>query len=56
MESMRLGGAERSLVTLLTKFDYNKYEVDLFFFEHDGELLEKIPKQVNILSAPKKYV
>ena len=56
MESMRLGGAERSLVTLLTKFDYNKYEVDLFLFEHDGELLDKIPKQVNILSVPKKYV
>ena len=55
MESMALGGAERSLVTLLSVFDYSKYDVDLFLFHHNGELLHKIPKEVNILPASRNY-
>ena len=55
MESMELGGAERSLITLLSRFDYDKYDVDLFLFHHSGELLDKIPSKVNLLPAPKKY-
>ena len=40
--SMRSGGAEKSLLTVLTLFDYEKYEVDLLCFRHDGLFFEKI--------------
>lgn len=53
--AMYLGGVERSLVGLLEAFDYSKYEVDLFLLRHEGELLEYIPKEVNILPEVKQY-
>lgn len=52
---MRIGGVERSLVGLLNSFDYSKYEVDLFLFIHDGELLSLIPNEVHLLPENKKY-
>lgn len=55
MESLQIGGAEKSLLTLLSLLDYDKYEVDLFLFEHKGEFLKLIPKKVNLLSSSKKY-
>jgi len=53
--NLRIGGVERSLIGLLNAFDYDKYEVDLFLFIHDGELMPLIPKQVNLLPEIKKY-
>lgn len=53
--SMRSGGAEKSLLTLLTLFDYSQYDVDLLCFRHDGLFFEKIPKKVNIISDNKNY-
>lgn len=53
--SMRSGGAEKSLLTVLTLFDYEKYEVDLLCFRHDGLFFEKIPKEVNIIGGSKNY-
>lgn len=53
--SMRSGGAEKSLLTLLTLFDYEKYDVDLLSFRHDGLFFEKLPPQVNILSGNEDY-
>jgi len=52
---MRIGGVERSLIGLLNAFDYEKYEVDLFLFIHDGEWMPLIPKEVNLLPEVKKY-
>ena len=52
---MRSGGAEKSLLTVLTLFDYEKYEVDLLCFRHDGLFFEKIPKEVNIIGGSKNY-
>jgi glycosyltransferase involved in cell wall biosynthesis len=49
MTSLNIGGAERSLVTILNMFDYEKYDVDLFLFKVEGEFLELLPKQVNVL-------
>ena len=49
MHTMNLGGVERSLLGLLNYFDYENYEVDLFIHNHEGELLDEIPPQVNIL-------
>ena len=50
------GGAEKSLVNLLNKIDYEKYNVDLFMFNHSGIFTEFLPKEVNILPIPKDYI
>ncbi len=49
IDSLAIGGAEKSLVTLLSMLDYAKYDVDLQLFAKWGQLLEFIPKQVNQL-------
>lgn len=48
--SMEIGGIEKSLLGLLETIDYSKYEVDLFIMKHIGELIDYIPKEVNILN------
>ena len=50
MHYMEIGGAEISLIGLLNAIDYSKYDVDLFIFSHQGELMKLIPKRVNLLS------
>ena len=55
MESLRIGGAEKSLLTILSMLDYRQYEVDLFLFRTDGELMEFLPKEVNLLSPSGNY-
>ncbi len=52
---MELGGAETSLLGLLQTIDYNRVDVDLFIYSHQGPLMELIPKGVNLLSEIKKY-
>lgn len=49
IESLGIGGAEKSLVTLLNLLDYTTYEVDLQLFSYGGELEKMLPKQVNLL-------
>lgn len=49
MESMKSGGGERSLLSLLQLVDYEKYDVDLMLFDRSGLFLELVPKQVNII-------
>lgn len=53
--TLRLGGVERSLIGLLNTIDYNRFEVDLFLFLHDGEMMPYIPKDVNLLPENKTY-
>ena len=55
MESLGIGGAEKSLITLLSQLDYTKYEVDLFLFEQKGEFMSLLSKEVNLLSTPKEF-
>lgn len=52
---LELGGAEISLIGLLQALDYSKYDVDLFVYSHRGELMEFIPKEVNLLPEIKEY-
>ena len=47
------GGAERSLVNLLTEIDFTKYEVDLLLFAREGMFLVQVPDSVNIVQGPK---
>ena len=55
MPSMFIGGAERSLIGILKTIDYEKYEVSLFLYRHEGEFLGLIPPQVNILPLMEEY-
>ena len=52
---MEIGGAEISLMGLLDSIDYSRYDVDLFVYKHKGELMEYIPKEVNILPEESSY-
>lgn len=49
MESLGIGGAEKSLVTVLSLFNFDQYDVDLFLFNHNGEFMQYIPQNVNVL-------
>lgn len=49
MYTLEIGGAEKSLLSILNTIDYSKYEVDLFLYEHSGDLINELPKQVNLL-------
>ncbi len=49
--TMRMGGAEQSLVSLLNQLDTNKYDIDVLLFEKKGELLERISNKINILET-----
>ena len=51
MDTLRMGGAEKSLVTLLKTMDSSKYKVDLLLFEEGGILQPEIPEWINIVIA-----
>ena len=55
MHYLELGGAEMSLIGLLQAMDYSKYDVDLFIYSHQGELMQFIPKEVNLLPEISAY-
>lgn len=46
---MIIGGSTTSLLSILSLIDYNKFEVDIQFQYHIGELGNLLPKQINIL-------
>lgn len=52
---MEIGGAESALLGLLSAFDYENFSVDLFLYQHTGELMKYIPEKVNILPENPKY-
>lgn len=55
INSLTIGGSEKSLVSLLNLIDYSKYNVDLMMFKSGKEFDKYIPKQVKILEEPKYY-
>lgn len=52
LPNLGAGGAEKSLITLLSLIDYQQFEVDLQLFVNEGLFLELLPPQVNLLPAP----
>ncbi len=52
---MEIGGAEISLVGLLQALDYERVDVDLFIYSHQGELMRFIPREVNLLPESGSY-
>ncbi|MFZ3577237.1 glycosyltransferase [Virgibacillus sp. DJP39] len=49
IDSLYCAGAEKSLTTLLSLLNYNKYSVDLILFSHGGDFERFIPEEVTIL-------
>lgn len=54
-EGLGIGGAEKSLLAILSLIDYSKYDVDLFLFRHNGAFMDMIPKNVNLLPLSKDF-
>ncbi|MDR3572597.1 MAG: glycosyltransferase [Anaerolineaceae bacterium] len=52
---LEIGGVERSLIGLLNAIDYSRYAVDLFLYAHEGEFMDMIPPEVNLLPEIKPY-
>ncbi len=53
--SLCSGGAEKSLITLLSLLDYKKYDVDLLVFRREGLFLPNVPEKVNIIDGGEEY-
>lgn len=51
--NLDIGGIERSLIGLLNSIDYEKYNVDLYMFKHEGAFMKEIPQKVNLLEEDK---
>ena len=52
---LEIGGVERSLISMLNNFDYERYDVDLLLYNHSGEFMPLIPKDVKLLTENTKY-
>jgi hypothetical protein len=48
--SLAGGGAERTLINMLSKTDYSKYEVDLISVLEKGPYLKEVPPEVNLIT------
>ena len=55
INSLTIGGSEKSLVSLLNTIDYSKYDIDLMMFKKGEEFDIYIPKEVNVLDIPEYY-
>lgn len=47
--NLDIGGIEKSLVNLLKRLDYNKYDVTLILEKKEGKFLKDIDKKVNVV-------
>lgn len=47
--SLNGGGAERTLINLLQKLDYSKFDVELVVVLRDGVYLQSVPKEINCI-------
>ncbi|MBS4209160.1 glycosyltransferase [Bacillus sp. FJAT-50079] len=52
---LAIGGVERSLIGLLNHLDYNKYDVDLMLFKHEGDFFSKLPPGPHLLAEVPQY-
>ncbi|MCA1061472.1 glycosyltransferase [Rossellomorea aquimaris] len=52
---MEVGGVERSLISMLTHFDYDQYQVDLMLYSHTGDFMELLPTGPTLLPENNVY-
>ncbi len=55
INNMRVGGAEKSLISLLQTIDYSLYDVSLQLFTNDGLFLKQVHTSTTILPAIDNY-
>ena len=53
--TLNIGGVECSFIGLLENLDYEKYDVDVFIYQHHGELFSRLPPQINLLPEKQSY-
>ena len=51
--NLEIGGIERTLIGLLKKIDYDKYDIDLLILKTNGDFINEIPDSVNIITPYK---
>lgn len=52
--SLKIGGAEKSLVNTLNLLDYSKWQVDLLLFQKEGAFLEQVPASVHLVGGTRE--
>lgn len=55
IDSLKSGGAEKVLIEILNKLNYDKYLVDLLLINKVGEYMENIPNDVEIFNLIDTY-
>lgn len=49
IDSLIIAGAEKSLINLLSAFDYSKYQIDLMLLSHTGGFFTQLPQNIKVL-------
>ncbi len=52
---MEIGGVERSLINMLSEFNYKDNNVDLMLYSHTGDFFEMLPDKHNLLKEIPEY-
>lgn len=52
---LELGGAEAALIGLLDALDSDQVDIDLFLYDHRGDLMPYIPEKIHVLAAIPAY-
>ena len=52
---MEVGGVERSLISMLSQFDYSSHKVDLMLCSHTGEFMSMLPPSPQLLEESSFY-
>ncbi|MBM7604646.1 glycosyltransferase involved in cell wall biosynthesis [Metabacillus crassostreae] len=55
IDSLTIGGAEKSLISLLNLIDSSIYEIDLLLIKRGGDLEKYVPSYINILPVPRYF-
>lgn len=54
-EELALNGAMNSLIALLRALPRENYDISLFLFDHSGEMMDKLPKDIHLLPEIIEY-
>ena len=52
---LEVGGVERSLISMMDKFDYDRYNVDLMLYSHTGDFMKLLSGKYNLLPESHYY-
>lgn len=55
INSLDIGGSEKSLIAFLNSIDYKKYEIDLCMQKINNDLKDYVPENINSISVPNYY-